>query len=42
MMVRQVAYFHGCAARGKETFTEKMKRKIDSTATALCTACGWP
>ena len=29
--IRQVAYFHGRTARGKETFTEKMKRKIDST-----------
>ncbi|MBU4033856.1 MAG: transposase, partial [Proteobacteria bacterium] len=29
---RQVAYFHGRSAKGKETFTEKMKRKIDSTA----------
>lgn len=29
---RQVAYFHGRTADGKETFTEKMKRKIDSTA----------
>ena len=29
---RQVAYFHGRSARGKETFTEKMKRKIDSIA----------
>jgi len=28
---RQVAYFHGRSAQGKETFTEKMKRKIDST-----------
>jgi transposase len=30
--IRQVAYFHGRTAKGKETFTEKMKRKIDSTA----------
>jgi len=30
--IRQVAYFHGRSAKGKETFTEKMKRKIDSTA----------
>jgi transposase len=30
--IRQVAYFHGRTASGKETFTEKMKRKIDSTA----------
>jgi len=29
--IRQVAYFHGRSAKGKETFTEKMKRKIDST-----------
>lgn len=29
---RQVAYFHGRSAKGKETFTERMKRKIDSTA----------
>ena len=29
--VRQVAYFHGRSARGKETYTEKMKHKIDST-----------
>ena len=29
--IRQVAYFHGRTVRGKETFTEKMKRKIDST-----------
>ncbi len=29
--IRQVAYFHGHTAQGKETFTEKMKRKIDST-----------
>jgi len=28
--VRQVAYFHGRSEKGKETFTEKMKRKIDS------------
>ena len=28
---RQVAYFHGRSAKGKETFTEKMKKKIDST-----------
>lgn len=28
---RQVAYFHGRSAKGKLTFTEKMKRKIDST-----------
>jgi transposase len=29
---RQVAYFLGRSAKGKETFTEKMKRKIDSAA----------
>lgn len=29
---RQGAYFHGRTDEGKETFTEKMKRKIDSTA----------
>jgi transposase len=28
---RQVAYFHGRSARGKETYTERMKHKIDST-----------
>ncbi|OGQ88628.1 MAG: hypothetical protein A2512_07300 [Deltaproteobacteria bacterium RIFOXYD12_FULL_56_24] len=27
-----MAYFHGRSAKGKETFIEKMKRKIDSTA----------
>jgi len=30
--VRQVAYFHGRSPQGKETFTEKMKHKIDSIA----------
>lgn len=30
--IRQVAYFHGRSVKGKETFTEKMKHKIDSTA----------
>jgi hypothetical protein len=30
--IRQVAYFHGRTPQGRETFTEKMKRKIDSTA----------
>lgn len=30
--IRQVAYFHGRTAHGKETFTEKMKQKIDSAA----------
>jgi hypothetical protein len=29
--IRQVACFHGRTVNGKETFTEKMKRKIDST-----------
>jgi transposase len=29
--VRQAAFFHGRSAQGKETFTEKMKHKIDST-----------
>ncbi len=28
--IRQVAYFIGCTKEKKETFTEKMKRKIDS------------
>ena len=28
--IRQVAYFHGRSEKGKNTFTEKMKRKIDS------------
>lgn len=28
--IRQVAYFHGRSEKGKTTFTEKMKRKIDS------------
>ena len=28
---RQVAYFHGRSEEGKNTFTEKMKRKIDSS-----------
>ncbi len=27
-----MAYFHGRSAKGKETFTERMKHKIDSTA----------
>ena len=30
--IRQVAYFHGRNAQGKETFTERMKHKIDSVA----------
>ena len=30
--IRQVAYFHGRLATGKETFTERMKHKIDSAA----------
>jgi hypothetical protein len=29
---RQVAYFLGRNAKGRERFTEKMKKKIDSTA----------
>ena len=29
--IRQVAYFHGRSSKAAETFTEKMKRKIDST-----------
>jgi transposase len=29
--IRQVAYFHGRTEQGKNTFTEKMKRKIDTT-----------
>ena len=29
--IRQVAYFHGRSPQAPETFTEKMKRKIDST-----------
>jgi len=29
--IRQVAYFVGRSEQGKNTFTEKMKRKIDST-----------
>ncbi len=28
--IRQVAFFHGRSEKGKTTFTEKMKRKIDS------------
>ncbi|MCK4837329.1 MAG: transposase [Desulfobulbaceae bacterium] len=28
--IRQVASFHGRSEKGKNTFTEKMKRKIDS------------
>jgi len=28
--IRQVAFFHGRSGKGKNTFTEKMKRKIDS------------
>jgi hypothetical protein len=28
--IRQVAYFHGRSEKGKNTFAEKMKRKIDS------------
>lgn len=30
--IRQVAYFQGRSEQGKNTFAEKMKRKIDSTA----------
>jgi transposase len=30
--IRQVAYFHGRTAQGKETFTQRMKNKIDSVA----------
>ena len=30
--IRQVAYFHGRNEEGKNTFTEKMRRKIDSAA----------
>lgn len=33
--IRQVAYFHGRSEKGKNTFTEKMKRKIDSAAGRL-------
>jgi transposase len=29
--IRQVAFFHGRSEKGKNTFTERMKRKIDST-----------
>lgn len=29
--IRQVAYFKGRSEQGKNTFTEKMKAKIDST-----------
>ena len=29
--IRQVAYFRGRTEKGKNTFTEKMKRKVDST-----------
>lgn len=29
--IRQVAYFHGRTEQGKNTFTEKMKHKIDTT-----------
>lgn len=29
--IRQVALFHGRSATGRQTFTEKMKQKIDST-----------
>jgi transposase len=30
--IRQVAYFHGRLSSGKETFTQRMKHKIDSIA----------
>lgn len=33
--VRQVAFFHGRTEQGKATFTEKMKRKIDSAVGRL-------
>lgn len=33
--IRQVAYFHGRSETGKTTFSEKMKKKIDSTAGRL-------
>jgi len=33
--IRQVAYFLGRSEKGKNTFTEKMKRKIDSVAGRL-------
>jgi len=33
--IRQVAYFHGRTALGRETFTEKMKRKIDTVVGRL-------
>lgn len=33
--IRQVAFFHGRSKKGKNTFTEKMKRKIDSIAGKL-------
>ena len=33
--IRQVAYFLGRSEKGKNTFTEKMKRKIDSAAGRL-------
>jgi len=33
--IRQVAYFHGRSETGKSTFSEKMKKKIDSTAGRL-------
>jgi len=29
--IRQVAYFHGKSEKGRQTFTERMKRKIDTT-----------
>jgi hypothetical protein len=33
--IRQVAYFHGRSEKGKDTFTERMKKKIDSIAGKL-------
>ena len=33
--IRQVAYFHSRSETGKTTFSEKMKKKIDSTAGRL-------
>ena len=33
--IRQVAFFHGRSEQGKNTFTEKMKTKIDSAAGRL-------
>jgi len=33
--IRQVSYFHGRSEAGKATFSERMKKKIDSTAGRL-------